>query len=106
MKDKKAFSMVVSRRIGRRALQGKAPQKQVLFSVQLPNALCMHLPLFLSLSASYSVYQPDANKLSSSRKYSPQSACRNATTPVGSSRLASAVARAVMPKPSGVSFML
>ena len=46
------------------------------------------------------------NRVSSSLKNSPQSACLNAAMPVGSKRLASWVLLAVTPKPSGVSFML
>jgi hypothetical protein len=39
------------------------------------------------------------NNVSSSLKYSPTSACLNVTTPVGSSFRASAVDRALTPKP-------
>ena len=46
------------------------------------------------------------NNVSSSLRYSPQSACLKTTTPVGSTRLASPVLLAVTPNPSGVSFML
>jgi hypothetical protein len=46
------------------------------------------------------------NSVSSSLRYSPISACRNVTTPVGSSFRASAVDLALTPNPSGVSFIL
>lgn len=51
------------------------------------------------------LYDP-VNRVSSSRRYSPTSACLNAATPVGSNFLISPVDRAVMPNPSGVSDML
>jgi len=47
-----------------------------------------------------------ANKLSSSLRYSPQSACLKQVIPVGSNLLASCVLLAVTPNPNGVSFML
>jgi hypothetical protein len=61
------------------------------------HAICLH-PIVL--------FQLVANKVSSSRKYSPQSACLKHVIPVGSNLLASAVLLAVTPNPNGVSFIL
>lgn len=51
-------------------------------------------------------FQLVANKVSSSLRYSPQSACLKHVIPVGSNLLASAVLLAVTPNPNGVSFIL
>jgi hypothetical protein len=57
-------------------------------------------------SSSPTSHQLVANRLSSSLRYSPQSACLKHVIPVGSNLRASCVLLAVTPKPRGVSFML
>jgi hypothetical protein len=79
----------------------RAPNGMMLFR-RLKTVLVQYVcSILISFNA-----QLVANKVSSSLKYSPQSACLKQVMPVGSSRLASCVLLAVTPKPNGVSFML